>query len=597
MMEKADPVVQKVYNRMRLWEFPEQYLVEPSDGSSAPFLAISRYNGSFSIIDELPQLSSHRAPKIWTIFGVVGTLKLFAGIYLLVITERESAGTYVDKPIFRISSMKIFPCDLSLKHAPEEHNRMEREFSQLLYIAETTPGLYFSYEVNLTLSLQRLHDLSEESKLLPLWRQADPRFLWNSYMSELLIDNKLDPYLLPVMQGSFKSFQYALGENILDVTLIARRCNRRTGTRMWTRGADSDGFVANFIETEQIIQLNGHIASFIQVRGSIPLLWDQIVDLTYKPKFFIMDIEPHVVEKHFQDLNKKYGNVLAVNLVNKHGDEGRLCEQFGFAMQHIASEKVRYRHFDFHKICGELYIEWLSILYYQIEIFLYKNRYFLLNDKGEKVEKQIGVVRTNCIDCLDRTNVTQSMIARKTLESQLRRLGVFHIDETIRMHPQLDECFKNLWANHGDDISIQYTGTPALKGDFVRFGKRTFCGIVKDGWISLVRYYLNNFCDGTKQDAIDLLHGHFSASGWLVVTPAMRNGSVEAMASFPMAFSAILSGIFYAMLSLIRVVDEHDPWNIIISMMWGGMSYLVAMLVKANAPFFCDRPRLNRPRL
>ena len=45
------------------------------------------------------------------------------------------------------------------------------------------------------------------------------------------------------------------------------------------------------------------------------------------------------------------------------------------------------------------------------------------------------------------------------------------------------------------------------------------------------------------------------------------------------------------------VVDEHDPWNIFISIMWGSMSYLVAMFVKANAPIFCNRPRLNQPRL
>lgn len=25
-----------------------------------------------------------------------------------------------------------------------------------------------------------------------------------------------------------------------------------------------------------------------------------------------------------------------------------------------------------------------------------------------------------------------------------------------------------MWANHGDDIRIPYSGTPALKGDFVR---------------------------------------------------------------------------------------------------------------------------------
>ena len=26
-----------------------------------------------------------------------------------------------------------------------------------------------------------------------------------------------------------------------------------------------------------------------------------------------------------------------------------------------------------------------------------------------------------------------------------------------------------MWADNGDDISIQYSGTPALKGDFVRY--------------------------------------------------------------------------------------------------------------------------------
>lgn len=30
-----------------------------------------------------------------------------------------------------------------------------------------------------------------------------------------------------------------------------------------------------------------------------------------------------------------------------------------------------------------------------------------MNEKGEKMKEQLGVVRTNCIDCLDRTNVTQ----------------------------------------------------------------------------------------------------------------------------------------------------------------------------------------------
>ncbi|XP_011079160.1 phosphoinositide phosphatase SAC6 [Sesamum indicum] len=595
MMDKADPA-QKLYNKMRLWEFPDQYVVEPTDGSSASFLAISRLDGSMSHIDEIPQCNSLRVPKIQTIYGVVGMLKLLAGSYILVITERECVGSYMGYPIFRVTSLKVFPCDHSLKGSPEEQKKMEGEFFRLLNVAERTPGLYFSYDVNITLSAQRLHDLGDESKLLPLWRQADPRFLWNNYMMEVLIDNKLDPYLLPVMQGSFNTFQAAIGKDILDVALIARRCTRRTGTRMWRRGADSDGFVANFVESEQIIQLNGYTASFVQVRGSIPLLWDQIVDLTYKPKFEIVrpDEAPRVAERHFLDLRKKYGNVLAVDLVNTHGGEGRLCEKFGQAVEPIASDDLRYLHFDFHKICGHVHFERLSILYDQIEDFLIKSRYLLLNDKGEKVEGQVGIVRTNCVDCLDRTNVTQSMIARKMLEFQLQRLGVFDADETISKHPNFDDSFKVLWANHGDDISIQYSGTPALKGDFVRCGQRTIHGILKDGWNALMRYYLNNFCDGTKQDAIDLVQGHYIVSVSRSMTPTAQKDGIEAIASFPLALALIMTGFFFATMSLRRV--RYDMWNLLFSIMWASMSLAIAAFVRANGRVFCNRPRLHQPR-
>ncbi|PRQ47224.1 putative phosphatidylinositol-3,4-bisphosphate 4-phosphatase [Rosa chinensis] len=594
--EKAEAGRPKLYTRMRLWEFPDQYVIEPTDGSNGSSLAVSRVDGSMSLIEKLPESSSVRVPKIRTIFGVVGVLKLVAGSYLMVITERQSVGSYLGHPIYKVSSFKVFPCDHSLRNSPAEQKKMETEFSALLNIAERTPGLYFSYEANLTLSSQRLNDLGGESKSLPLWRQAEPRFLWNNYMLENLIDNKLDPYLLPIVQGSFHHFQAAIGKDIVDVTLIARRCTRRNGTRMWRRGADPDGYVANFVETEQIMHLNGFTASFVQVRGSIPLLWDQIVDLTYKPKFEIVRLEeaPRVAERHFLDLRKKYGAVLAVDLVNTHGGEGRLSEKFANAMQHIVSDDLRYWHFDFHHICGHVHFERLSILYEQIVDFLDRNGYLLLNENGEKMKEQLGVVRTNCIDCLDRTNVTQSMIGRNMLECQLRRLGIFAAEETISSHPNLDECFKILWADHGDDVSIQYSGTPALKGDFVRCGQRTMQGMVKDGINSLLRYYYNNFCDGTKQDAIDLLQGHYIVSVSKDMTAPSQKKGLEAVASFPLALSFVLTGFFFATLSLRQV--RYDLRHLFFSFMWAGLSVAIAAFVRANGRIFCNRPRLHKPR-
>ncbi|KAK4490464.1 hypothetical protein RD792_001144 [Penstemon davidsonii] len=83
-MEKSDPAM-KLYKSMRLWEFPGQYVLEPTDGSSASSLAISRLDGSMNLIDEIPQCDTLRVPKIRTVYGVVGMLKLLAGKFYSII--------------------------------------------------------------------------------------------------------------------------------------------------------------------------------------------------------------------------------------------------------------------------------------------------------------------------------------------------------------------------------------------------------------------------------------------------------------------------------------------------------------------------------
>ena len=56
---------------------------------------------------------------------------------------------------------------------------------------------------------------------------------------------------------------------------------------------------------------------------------------------------------------------------------------------------------------------------------------------------QTGVFRVNCIDCLDRTNVVQSMLARVVLETQLVKLGVIASGQGIRMHPDFLSIYRN----------------------------------------------------------------------------------------------------------------------------------------------------------
>lgn len=72
-----------------------------------------------------------------------------------------------------------------------------------------------------------------------------------------------------------------------------------------------------------------------------------------------------------------------------------------------------------------------------------------------------------------------------------------------------EKTYKNIWANNANAISQLYAGTGALKVDFTRTGKRTIKGMFSDGVNSCMRYYINNFTDGVKQDSIDLLLGNY----------------------------------------------------------------------------------------
>jgi hypothetical protein len=69
---------------------------------------------------------------------------------------------------------------------------------------------------------------------------------------------------------------------ILQVILISRRSRIFAGTRFLKRGLNEQGYVANDVETEQILYepnnghlIHEHFSSFVQHRGSIPLFWAQ----------------------------------------------------------------------------------------------------------------------------------------------------------------------------------------------------------------------------------------------------------------------------------------------------------------------------------
>ena len=70
-------------------------------------------------------------------------------------------------------------------------------------------------------------------------------------------------------------------------------------------------------------------------------------------------------------------------------------------------------------------------------------RYFRVNGDDSNAQKnQTGVVRTNCMDNLDRTNVVQATLAKWTLNQQLRDLGILSADDSIDEYEAISKEFR-----------------------------------------------------------------------------------------------------------------------------------------------------------
>ncbi|KPJ08916.1 Phosphatidylinositide phosphatase SAC1-A [Papilio machaon] len=340
--------------------------------------------------------------------GFLGTIRLISGLYLVVAKYRILIGKLNGHDIYQLAGADILPYARSTTHLTSKQIDDNNTYERLMRAALETPGIYFSYGYDLTHTMQRLHSVASDFHKMSLASRADARFLWNGHLLKDFAHQQFERFALPVIQGFVAINNVTVNGHQLMWSLVSRRCVDRAGTRFFMRGADAQGNVANFVETEQIIERGGEKSSFVQTRGSIPLFWSQYPDLKYKPA-----------------------------MIDQHGKEESLERGYRAAVASAALPGVRYEPFDFHAECRGMRYDRLTVLMDRIAHEQTEFGYFLSRG-GTVLLRQTGVFRTNCVDCLDRTNVVQSLLARRQMEAALRLLAVTTSDN---QHPHLDRLF------------------------------------------------------------------------------------------------------------------------------------------------------------
>ncbi|KAL2270806.1 hypothetical protein VTJ83DRAFT_177 [Remersonia thermophila] len=383
------------------------------------------------------------------------------------------------------------------------------------------------------------------------------------------------------------------------------------------------------------------ILSYVQTRGSVPAYWAEINTLKYTPRLQIRAVEAALpaARAHFDEQVRLYGDNYLVNLVNQKGREARVKQAYEQVVDRLVSnprervqgddrtdekfrtlepaaaaapglgrppvlfDRLHYVYFDFHAETRGLQMHRAQLLVDRLRDALLAMRYFSAADgpgaarvdgRLEVRSLQSGVVRTNCMDCLDRTNVVQSMLARWTLDRMLADLGLLargarFADED----PAFELLFRNLWADNADAVSKGYSGTGAMKTDLTRLGKRTKAGALQDAKVAVTRYWRNNFLDGPRQDAFDLFLGAYQPpAGGIGAAYLFADRRPVWIQSVPYILAF---GVFFILMAAYTTrLPDSAVWPLRVFIgFWALVSAWCAYFILTNGMLYVNWPVLN----
>jgi hypothetical protein len=153
-----------------------------------------------------------------------------------------------------------------------------------------------------------------------------------------------------------------------------------------------------------------------------------------------------------------YTNVQVVNLLSKNpsSPEFQLSDSYSSMIATLKRENgifraINYHEFDFSAIIQRDKYERLDELANSIRERLADFSFNVYESSVEViVQRQYGVIRTNCLDCLDRTNVVQTYVfminyllfSKAYLQNFICKIGLISL-ESISM-----DTTRKLWTTH-----------------------------------------------------------------------------------------------------------------------------------------------------
>lgn len=499
-------------------------------------------NEIMKVLSGLEETSEGGLTKVLTALGLLGFIRFTQNWYLVVITKKSAVSILGGHYLYHIDATELIPVCNNYKKP--DRNSEETRYLQTFSNLDLSKTFYYSYTYDLTNSLQTNFINSKTQSLAPddhINSGYNEMFVWNSFLLKPIIEasfERIYDWFQPIIHGFIDQAKISIFDAKVYITIIARRSHHFAGARFLKRGVNDQGNVANEVETEQIVhdQLtssfhdpsggfynNPRYTSYIQHRGSIPLSWSQEIGSNIKfqtkPPININVVDPFysAAALHFDGLFKRYGGpILILNLIKqreKNPRESKLSLIFEECITYLnkflpQNKELSYTAWDMSRASknrGQEVIEYLERF---ADETLQKTGIFHNGLNLKTTQVQQGVCRTNCIDCLDRTNAAQFIIGKKALGYQLYALGVID-DKYLEYDSDVVNILTEMFHDHGDTIALQYGGSHLVNTMETYRKINQWTSHSRDMIESIKRFYSNSFIDAQRQEAINLFLGNF----------------------------------------------------------------------------------------
>ena len=220
-------------------------------------------------------------------------------------------------------------------------------------------------------------------------------------------------------------------------------------------------------------------------------------------------------DKHITDMVDDYKKVFVLNLLSTEKyDEEKLSDRaINLIKRRTQTDTIGHLSYDFHKYTAndnfdtpifEL-MEWLKKN-------VYKEHGFFSTSASDptQVNVQKGIIRTNCLDCLDRTNIVQAEICCALIRHFLDHLKQAELSLGSKISPHsgfggpqeyayISDAVRQMWNQNGDKLSNQYAGTNSNLSGVIEHGRQGIAGKLGQMFTGVQRYIVNNWNDAEKQ--------------------------------------------------------------------------------------------------